>query len=194
MTKPWRQRCQRGTKARRTSGPGSKLSGSVCRKLKEVGAVNTCPIQHFSTQPSRPDTAAWHSYRFSASFCAGCTAGQPVSWVVKVSEREERESSVRAVCDGPSGVGALARVCLCPASSACRRGRTAVLSPSAAWNLYQTCISKGTYWAALAIMYTKVVWQQVTLLCCQARKGQQPDVTSTKLLPQQDSSSAPVRA
>lgn len=70
----------------------------------------------------------------------------------------------------------------------------AVLSPSAAWNLYQTCISKGTYGAALAIMYTKVVWQLVTLLCCQARKGQQPDVTSTKLLPQQDSSSAPVRA
>lgn len=91
VTKPWRQRCQRGTKARRTSGPGSKLSGSVCRKLKEVGAVNTCPIQHFSTQLSRPDTAAWHSYRFSASVCPGCTAGQPVSWVVKVSEREERE-------------------------------------------------------------------------------------------------------
>lgn len=115
MTKPWRQRCQRGTKARRTSGPGSKLSGSVCRKLKEVGAVNTCPIQHFSTQLSRPDTAAWHSYRFSASVCPGCTAGQPVSWVVKVSEREERELGPCCVWRTERG----GRACSC-ASVSCK--------------------------------------------------------------------------
>lgn len=156
VTKTWRQRCQRGTKARRTSGPGSKLSGSVCRKLNEVGAVNTCPVHHFSTQPSRPYTTAWHSYRFSASVCAGCTVGQPVTWVVKVSE--ERELDPCCVWRGWARL--LVSVCVlqAPRARADALLLCAVRSPSAVWNLYQTCFSKGAYRAALAIMYTKVSW------------------------------------